>query len=77
MNRGDRQYVHEVTGKTEYNTYLHHHFKQRNKVDKVDYDYKEYELEPSREYKVDPNVKATEPENINLLLWGLYPHQVC
>jgi len=77
MNRGDRQFVHEVTGKTEYNTYLHHHYEQRNKVDKVDYDYEEYELEPSKEYKVDPNVKATVPENINLLQWGLYPHQVC
>ena len=44
---------------------------------KVDYDYKKYLLKPSKEYKVDPNVKATEPENINLLLWGLYPHQVC
>ena len=76
-NRGNRQFVHEVTGKTEYNTYLHHHYEQRNKVDKVDYDYKEYELEPSKEYKVDPSVKATEPENINLLQWGLYPHQVC
>ena len=77
MNRGDRQFVYNVTGKDDYNTYLHHHYEQRNKVDKVDYDYKKYLLEPSREYKVDPNVKATEPENINLLLWGLYPHQVC
>ena len=77
MNRGDRQFVYNVTGKDDYNTYLHHHYEQRNKVNKVDYDYKNYKLEPSREYKVDPNVKATEPENINLLQWGLYPHQVC
>jgi len=77
MNRGNRQFVYNVTGKDDYNTYLHHHYEQRNKVDKVDYDYKKYLLKPSEEYKVDPNVKATEPENINLLLCGLYPHQVC
>ena len=77
VNRGDRQFVYNVTGKDDYNTYLHHHYGQRNKVDKVDYDYKKYLLKPSEEYKVDPNVKATESENINLLRWGLYPHQVC
>ena len=77
INSGNRQFIYKVTGKNDYNTYLHHNFKQRNKVDKVDYDYKKYLLKPSKEYKVDPNVKATEPENINLLQWGLYPHQVC
>lgn len=75
MNSEDRQFVHEVSDKNDYNKYLHHQYEQRNKVDKVKYKYKE--LEPSREYKVDPDFEATEPENINLLQWGLYPHQVC
>jgi len=77
MDREDRQFVYEVNDKNDYNTYLQHHYEQRNKVDKVEYDYKKYLLEPSEEYKIDSNVKAIESENINLLRWGLYPHQVC
>ena len=56
------------------NNYLHHHYDQKDKEEKVDYKYKE--MKPSRKYKVDSETKATESAEINLLQWGLYPHDV-
>ena len=71
---GSRKFIREVNSKNDYNKYLQHHYEQKDKDEKVDYKYKE--MKPSRVYKVDPETKATESNEINLLQWGLYPQDV-
>ena len=71
---GSRRFIRNVASKEDYNKFLHFEYeKEGNK----EYKYEEHEYKPSREYKVDDTVKATESDEINLLQWGLYPHQVC
>jgi len=74
INDGSRKYVREVSCKTDYNNYLHHHYGQKDKEAKVDYKYKA--IKPSRKYKVDVDVEAIESKEISLLQWGLYPRNV-
>ena len=74
IHNESRKYVREVNSKHDYNNYLQHHYDQKDKEEKVDYKYKE--MKPSRKYKVDSETKATESAEINLLQWGLYPHDV-
>ena len=74
IHDGSRKFIREVNSKHDYNNYLQHHYGQKDKDDKVDYKYKI--VKPSREYKVDSDTPAVESYEINLLQWGLYPHDV-
>jgi hypothetical protein len=74
INDGSRKYVREVSCQADYNNYLHHHYGQKDTVKPVDYKYEG--TNPSRKYEVDPEVNASESDNINLLQWGLYPQDV-
>ena len=72
MDRGNKQFIYQVNSKEDYNNFLHHHYNEKNKGVKYKYEPKK----PSREYKVDNTIIPKIPDNINLLLWGLYPRDV-
>ena len=64
-----RRYVLEVISSVEYKDYLYHHYNQRYKEEKTEYESKS--LEPSREYIIDNSgTTFTSPPNIDSILWG-------
>ena len=65
----DRRYVLEVISSVEYQDYLYHHYNQRDKEEKTEYESKS--LEPSRKYIIDNSgTTFTSPPNIDSILWG-------
>jgi len=69
MDNGSRQYIHDVSDKTDYLKYLHYHYEGGK-------DYKYEELKPSREYKVDSTINLEMDDDIKLFQWGLNPQDV-
>jgi len=90
VHDGSRQFLMDIASKEDYNNFMHHMYENRNMVVVEDEDEKEdekkqftydkkgykYKSPKIREYKVNSNIKATESDEINLLLWGLYPKDV-
>ena len=64
-----RQYIPEVSDRTDYLKYLHYHYEGGS-------EYKYEEPKSSREYKVDSNVSIDKDEDIKLFQWGLNPQDV-
>lgn len=69
MDNGSRQYIPQVSDKTDYLKYLHYHYEGGK-------DYKYKEVKPSREYKVDPTNSLKMDDDIKLFRWGLNPQDV-
>lgn len=70
MNSTSRQYIPEVSDRTDYLKYLHYHYEGGT-------EYKYEHPKPSREYKVDSNVSFEKDKDIKLFQWGLNPQDVC
>lgn len=64
-----RQYIPEVSDRTDYLQYLHYHYEGGS-------EYKYEGQKPSREYKVDSNVSINKDNDIKLFQWGLNPQDV-
>ena len=64
-----RQYIPEVSDRTDYLQYLHYHYEGGS-------EYKYEGKKPSREYKVDSNVSINKDDDIKLFQWGLNPQDV-
>jgi len=69
MDNGSRQYIPQVSDKTDYLKYLHYHYEGGK-------DYKYEELKPSSEYKVDSTFSVKMDDDIKLFQWGLNPQDV-
>ena len=69
MDSGSRQYIPQVSDRTDYLKFLHYHYEGGK-------DYKYKDLKPSREYKVNPNLNFEKDKDIKLFQWGLNPQDV-
>ena len=69
MDSPSRQYIPEVSDRTDYLKYLHYHYEGGS-------EYKYEDPKPSREYKVDPNIYVEKDDDIKLFQWGLNPQDV-
>lgn len=69
MDNLSRQYIPQVSDKTDYLKYLHYHYEGGT-------EYKYAGVKPSREYKVDPTVSFKQDKDIKLFQWGLNPQDV-
>ena len=69
MDSGSRQYIPQVSDRTDYLKYLHYHYEGGK-------EYRYEEVKPSREYKVDPTISLEMDDGIKLFQWGLNPQDV-
>jgi hypothetical protein len=69
MDSPSRQYIPEVSDRTDYLKYLHYHYEGGS-------EYKYEDPKPSREYTVDPNMSVEKDNDIKLFQWGLNPQDV-
>jgi hypothetical protein len=69
MDSSSRQYIPEVSDRTDYLKYLHYHYEGGK-------EYKYEDPKPSREYKVDLSLSFEKDNDIKRFQWGLNPPDV-